>query len=69
MRFEHAAAQFGLGYARPASMPDFEAAYRTALAAGTPVLIEIVTNRAENIALHRQVQGRVAAVVEEALGA
>ncbi|MFP4501159.1 MAG: 2-succinyl-5-enolpyruvyl-6-hydroxy-3-cyclohexene-1-carboxylic-acid synthase [Candidatus Hydrogenedentota bacterium] len=61
MDFAHATEQFGLGYARPASMPDFTAAYDAALTAGAPVLIEVTTNRAANSVLHRHVQARVAA--------
>lgn len=51
--FEHAAAMFGLGYESPENMREFEEAYRGATSRGLPTLIEVRTDRAENVALHR----------------
>jgi 2-succinyl-5-enolpyruvyl-6-hydroxy-3-cyclohexene-1-carboxylate synthase len=51
--FQHAARQFGLAYARPASLPDFAAAYREALSRRGHTLIEVVTDRRTNVEQHR----------------
>jgi 2-succinyl-5-enolpyruvyl-6-hydroxy-3-cyclohexene-1-carboxylate synthase len=67
LAFEHAAELFGLGYARPGSLDDFVAAYEIALTAGAPVLIEVRSDRAQNVALHRELQAHIAAAVEQAL--
>ena len=52
--FEEAAAMFGLDYKRPASVADFKEAYEAACSRGTPALIEVLTDREENVALHRR---------------
>jgi 2-succinyl-5-enolpyruvyl-6-hydroxy-3-cyclohexene-1-carboxylate synthase len=52
LSFEHAAAMFGLGYEHPSSITEFIEAYRAACARNTPTLIEVRTDRGENVALH-----------------
>ena len=52
--FEEAAAMFGLDYKRPASVADFKEAYEVACSWSTPALIEVLTDREENVALHRR---------------
>ena len=52
--FEHAAAMFGLGYEGPSSATEFLEKYRAACARTTPTLIEVRTDREENVALHRE---------------
>ncbi|GIV62250.1 2-succinyl-5-enolpyruvyl-6-hydroxy-3-cyclohexene-1-carboxylic-acid synthase [Rhodocaloribacter litoris] len=54
--FEHAARLFDLPYHRPATLADFEAAYREACATGQAALIEVVTDRRANRALHDRLQ-------------
>jgi 2-succinyl-5-enolpyruvyl-6-hydroxy-3-cyclohexene-1-carboxylate synthase len=51
--FEHAAAMFGLEYESPETMRDFEEAYRGAVSRDSSTIIEIRTDRAENVAFHR----------------
>ena len=66
--FEPAARMFGLAYARPETAAAFEADFRAAVEGGRSALIEVRTDRAENAALHRDLQARCARAVEEALG-
>ena len=50
--FERVAAMAGVAYARPATAPAFGEAVRGALAGTAATLIEVRTDRAENVALH-----------------
>ena len=60
--FQRAAALYGLGYARARTPTELEEAL---LAPGTGTrLIEIRTDRAENLALHRRVADAAAAALE-----
>ncbi|MFL5991206.1 MAG: thiamine pyrophosphate-dependent enzyme, partial [Rubrobacteraceae bacterium] len=52
--FEHAAAMFYLDYQHPRSATEFVETYRAACARNTPALIEVRTDREENVALHRR---------------
>ena len=52
--FEPAARMFGLGYESPRTAAGFVAAYRTSSARGGPALIEVKTDREENLVLHRE---------------
>src|SRR5215210_5958710 len=54
LTFEHAAAMFGLEYENPRTAPDFVDAYRAACGRGRAALIEVKTDREENVALHRR---------------
>lgn len=56
LRFQAAAQLFGLDYAAPATLVEFIACYRAALAAGKSSLIEVITDRDENRRLHRTLQ-------------
>ncbi len=53
--FEAAAAMFGLGYERPATSSEFLEAYRAACSREGSTLIEVRTDRAKNVALHREI--------------
>jgi 2-succinyl-5-enolpyruvyl-6-hydroxy-3-cyclohexene-1-carboxylate synthase len=64
--FEPAARMFGLAYERPATMAEFVEAYGSACARGSSTLIEVKTDRVENVALHRRILEEVAARVEKA---
>jgi 2-succinyl-5-enolpyruvyl-6-hydroxy-3-cyclohexene-1-carboxylate synthase len=61
--FAHAAALYGLGHERAADPEAFRAALDRALAAGTATIVEVRTERAENVALHRRVWEAVAGSV------
>ena len=52
--FEPAAAMFGLGYERPNTPEELLRAYRAATSRGGSTLIEVETDRRENVALHRE---------------
>jgi 2-succinyl-5-enolpyruvyl-6-hydroxy-3-cyclohexene-1-carboxylate synthase len=45
---------FGLGRERPSSATEFVETYRAACGRNTPTLIEVRTDREENVALHRK---------------
>jgi len=64
--FELAAKMFGLGYEHPGTREEFVEAYASACARDTSTLIEVKTERAENVELHRRVLEEVAARVERA---
>ncbi|HEX2738954.1 MAG TPA: 2-succinyl-5-enolpyruvyl-6-hydroxy-3-cyclohexene-1-carboxylic-acid synthase [Rubrobacter sp.] len=63
--FEHAAAMFGLGYERPGTMDEFVESYRVACSRGYSTLIEVHTDREENVALHRRILEEIVARTEK----
>jgi 2-succinyl-5-enolpyruvyl-6-hydroxy-3-cyclohexene-1-carboxylate synthase len=63
LRFEQAATLYGCGYVQPATVEEFRAAVEGALAAGRTTIVEVRTDREENLALHRRVSGAVSAVL------
>ncbi|MGB3632723.1 MAG: 2-succinyl-5-enolpyruvyl-6-hydroxy-3-cyclohexene-1-carboxylic-acid synthase [Rubrobacteraceae bacterium] len=63
--FEQAAAMFGLEYERPDSVTGFTTAYKTACSRDTPSLIEVRTNREENVSLHRKLLREASDASEE----
>lgn len=63
--FEPIATAFKLRYARPESARAFADAYRDAMDAGTPALIEISTARNGNRALHDDIQRQLCAALED----
>jgi len=60
--FGAAAEMFGLGYERPGTTDEFVASYREACSRSSSTLIEVKTDRKENVALHRRVLEEVAGV-------
>ena len=52
--FEHAAALYGLGYEQPTTTDRFQAALGASLGSGRTTIIEIRTDRVQNLALHRR---------------
>jgi 2-succinyl-5-enolpyruvyl-6-hydroxy-3-cyclohexene-1-carboxylate synthase len=58
--FEPAAKMFGLAYEHPDTMEGFVEAYGSACARNSSTLIEIETDRTENVALHRRLLREVA---------
>jgi 2-succinyl-5-enolpyruvyl-6-hydroxy-3-cyclohexene-1-carboxylate synthase len=61
--FEHAAAMFGLDHERPSSATEFVGTYRAACARSTPTLIEVETDREENLALHQALLEEISAAI------
>jgi 2-succinyl-5-enolpyruvyl-6-hydroxy-3-cyclohexene-1-carboxylate synthase len=59
--FAHAARLYGTGYTRAGSLPEFDAALSGAISEGATTIIEVRTDREQNLALHR---GVAAAVLE-----
>jgi 2-succinyl-5-enolpyruvyl-6-hydroxy-3-cyclohexene-1-carboxylate synthase len=64
--FEPAAKMFGLAYEHPGTLEDFVEAYGSACARGSSTLIEIQTERTENVALHRRLLQEVTDQIEKA---
>ncbi len=58
-RFEHAAHMFGLGYDHVRDMDALSEAYAGALASGSAQVIEVTTDRAENLQLHRRLEALI----------
>ena len=56
--FEHAAAMYGLDFARPESLTGFKAAYETAIDRPKTTLIEVRTDRTENAGLHERIDAQ-----------
>jgi len=63
--FEPAARMFGLGYERPDTMEEFVDTYGSACTRGSSTLIEVKSDRGENVALHHRILEEVAARVEK----
>jgi 2-succinyl-5-enolpyruvyl-6-hydroxy-3-cyclohexene-1-carboxylate synthase len=61
--FAHAAALYGLGHERAADPETFRAALDRALASQAATILEVRTERAENVELHRRVWDAVAGSV------
>ncbi len=59
LRFEHAAAQYGLDYAQPGTPWEYRAALADSLGRDGAQLIEVTTERAANAALHEAIWRRV----------
>ncbi len=57
--FENAARMFGLRYAHPETVPSFAEAYGEACDLDEPTLIEVRTDREENVVLHRDLLGDI----------
>jgi 2-succinyl-5-enolpyruvyl-6-hydroxy-3-cyclohexene-1-carboxylate synthase len=58
--FSRAAALYGLDYERPGSVGELHEAVRRALAGATTTIIEVTTDREQNVVLHRRVADAVA---------
>ena len=65
MTFDHAARMFGLPYNKPAARDEFETALRAALGPGESSIIEVATNRDENLRLHRRICDAVVKALED----
>ncbi|GBD19034.1 2-succinyl-5-enolpyruvyl-6-hydroxy-3-cyclohexene-1-carboxylate synthase [bacterium HR27] len=67
--FQHAAALFGLAYARPADWPAFRAALAASLLADSVTVIELRTDRQRNVELHQRLWDAARAAVRTAIAA
>jgi 2-succinyl-5-enolpyruvyl-6-hydroxy-3-cyclohexene-1-carboxylate synthase len=63
--FGHAAAMFGLRYEESETTEEFLSAYGDALSSDGPVLIEVTTDRNENVAVHGTLLDAVSDAMEE----
>jgi len=63
-QFEHAAKMFDLPYARPSTMNEFLKIFRDFAASGGSNIIEVNTNREENVAFHRAIGEAVVKALE-----
>jgi 2-succinyl-5-enolpyruvyl-6-hydroxy-3-cyclohexene-1-carboxylate synthase len=61
--FGHAAAFYGLGYEQPTTPDQLQAALRTSIGSGRTTIIEIRSDRVQNLALHRRLAERGLAVI------
>jgi 2-succinyl-5-enolpyruvyl-6-hydroxy-3-cyclohexene-1-carboxylate synthase len=59
LEFSGAADMFGLGYAAPKTIKEFEEIYQKALESEKSLIIEIKTQRKENFQLHRDLQEKI----------
>jgi 2-succinyl-5-enolpyruvyl-6-hydroxy-3-cyclohexene-1-carboxylate synthase len=59
VRFEGAAKMFGFAYELPSTTEEFVEAYSAAVARGAPTLVEVRTDREENVALHRNLFSKI----------
>ena len=53
--FAHAAELYGCGYTRPQTLTELQIAVEASIVGGGATIIEVRTNRVENLALHRRV--------------
>ena len=65
-RFEHACRMFDLDYHRPGTRAEARAALGRCFATGRPALVEVGTDRHENLALHRRLRAAVGAAIDAA---
>lgn len=64
LEFSHAAKMFGLSYRAPKTMQEFSDAYGEALLAKDSTIIEVITERSENIQMHRFLQEKIKKAVD-----
>ena len=64
----HSAAEtFGLDYAAPQTNREFSEVYRTACSSNRSIIIEVYSNRAENVIQHRTLRERIMTLAKEYL--
>jgi 2-succinyl-5-enolpyruvyl-6-hydroxy-3-cyclohexene-1-carboxylate synthase len=62
--FAHAAALYGCAFERPATLAELRAAVQTSVGTDTTAIIEIRTDRVENLALHRRAAEAALAAIQ-----
>jgi 2-succinyl-5-enolpyruvyl-6-hydroxy-3-cyclohexene-1-carboxylate synthase len=65
LTFERAAAQFGLAYHAPASMTELVQSHEAAMESNASALIEVQTDRRENLRFHREILEAVRKAIDE----
>lgn len=65
LHFDDAARMFGLPYACPATKAEFIEVYKKAQDSATSSIIEVVTDREENLRLHRKISDAVVKALEQ----
>ena len=63
-RFEHACQMFGLDYHQPKTRAAARETMQQCFAVGRSAIIEVITNREENLALHRKLCDEVGSAIE-----
>ena len=63
LRFEHAAALYGLAHERPVTTSELRSALARSVGSGQTTIIEIATDRNENVALHRRLADAALAAI------
>jgi 2-succinyl-5-enolpyruvyl-6-hydroxy-3-cyclohexene-1-carboxylate synthase len=63
LRFEHAAALYGLAHERPVTTSELRSALERSVGSGQTTIIEIATERNENVALHRRLADAALAAI------
>jgi 2-succinyl-5-enolpyruvyl-6-hydroxy-3-cyclohexene-1-carboxylate synthase len=63
LRFEHAAALYGLAHERPVTTSELRSALERSVGSGQTTIIEIATDRTENVALHRRLADAALAAI------
>lgn len=59
LSFDNAAAMYNIAYEHPVTLSEFQAAYDEALTCGTSTIIEVNTNRDENVRYHRELEAKL----------
>lgn len=62
-RFEHACRMFDLDYYRPGTRAEARAVLSHCFTAGRPALVEVITDRTQNLSLHQQICSAVSVAV------
>jgi 2-succinyl-5-enolpyruvyl-6-hydroxy-3-cyclohexene-1-carboxylate synthase len=63
LRFEHAAALYGLAHERPVTTSELRSALERSVGSGQTTIIEITTDRTQNVALHRRLADAALAAI------
>jgi 2-succinyl-5-enolpyruvyl-6-hydroxy-3-cyclohexene-1-carboxylate synthase len=66
--FAHAAALYGCGFERPGGLDELRVAVERSIAGGATTIIEVRTDRVENLALHRRAADAALAAMRALIG-
>ena len=67
LHFEQAARMFGMTYVRPGTLPEFVSAYTHLATSGKASIIEVCTDRSENVQLHKRLIAEAASAADRTL--
>ncbi len=65
LSFESAAKLFNLNYAQPKTKTEFKNFYQKAVSGKTSTIIEVIANREQNVAIHHDLQKKIAVALSE----